>query len=604
MTPAVEQLVRETMELTGADTPQLLEDDAPVLSDEALGADGDAAGGFYLVGIIGGKDVGKSALVNALVGRPITAITSHGPGTETVVAYAHGSREPALRALLEREVPGQFRIVTHDSAHLLRQVLLDLPDIDSHWRAHLEVTRTMLRHMLYPVWVQSVEKYADRQPQEMLRKVAAGNAPENFVFCLNKVDQVEASGAGGPHSLSPVLGGEARGEGPAVEIRDDFAARIARTLSLGKPPDVFLISAIHPDRYELPRLRQLLSRQKSNDAVRQSKELAVRRQDRSLLQWLREQNLEERAARLERLQREAEEMVAERVGEPLLGGAIPRMLEDAAARMAMTDEVLRDRVARWPLVNLVHTLLSPLLSVWRSNVGAAGARVAAGGAEAMVDVYLSSCDASGGLPRLVQTTFAQLRQSQPLVATLYRHNRLWEDMPAELAAGELRRTLAATIERQRALALDRLSGREGVVAPLLRWTLTIGALLWFPFVQPVLAGMLAVQTRWWDLWSNGQEVLRLVVSVLSGESLLRNVTFLIIWFTVIWLALRWNTQRRVARFLLRMRSPDERDVSLNLTAQAMQWMGELVGPARRSCERTTDLARRAKALEQTTGAAA
>ena len=38
MTPAVEQLVRETMELTGVETPMLLEDDAPVLSDEALEA--------------------------------------------------------------------------------------------------------------------------------------------------------------------------------------------------------------------------------------------------------------------------------------------------------------------------------------------------------------------------------------------------------------------------------------------------------------------------------------------------------------------------------------------------------------------------------------
>ena len=599
MTPAVEQLVRETMELTGADTPQLLEDDAPVLSDEALDADRDG-GGFYLVGIIGGKDVGKSALVNALVGRNITAITSHGPGTETVVAYAHSSQEPPLRALLEREVPGQYRIVTHDSPHLLRQVLLDLPDIDSHWRTHLEVTRTMLRHMLYPVWVQSVEKYADRQPQEMLARVAAGNAAQNFVFCLNKVDQVEGSGFG-------VQGSGKSGAGPpeaAVEIREDFSARLARTLSLGSPPDVFLISATNPERYDLPRLRQLLSRQKTDDVVRRSQELAVQRQDRSLVQWLREQNLDERAARLQRLLQEAEESVAARVGEPLLDRAVPRMLDDPAARLAMTDEVLRERVARWPLVNLVHTLLSPLLAVWRSNAGAAGARLGAGGAETMVDAYLNACDPAGGVPRLVQSTFAQIRQSQPAVAPLYRHNRLWEDMPAELAAGELRRTLAATIERQRFVALERLSGRSGVVAPLFRWLLTIGALLWFPFVQPVLAGMLSVQERWWDLWSHGQEVLRLAVGVLSGESLLRNVTFLIIWFTVIWLALRWNTQRRVGRFLERMRSADERDPSLNLTAQAVQWMAELLTPLRQTSERMTDLARRTRALEQTAGAAA
>jgi hypothetical protein len=597
MTPAVEQLVREAMELTGAETPPLLEDDAPVLSDEALEAEEEGRG-FYLVGIIGGKDVGKSALVNALVGRPITAITSHGPGTETVVAYAHASREPALRALLEREVPGQYRIVTHDSPHLLRQVLLDLPDIDSHWRAHLEVTRTMLRHMLYPVWVQSVEKYADRQPQEMLARVAAGNAAQNFVFCLNKVDQVERSGEGGGGSGESKPSPHARHSPPptappaAVEIRDDFAGRTAKTLALASPPDVFLISATNPDRYDLPRLRQVLTRQKSDDVVRRSKDLAVLRQDRSLLQWLREQRLDERAARLGRLLGDAEESLASRVGEPLLERAIPQMVEDPATRLAMTDEVLRERVARWPLVNLVHTLLSPLLAVWRSNAGAAGTR----GTETMVDAYLNGCDPAGGVARLVQTTFAQLRQSQPLVATLYSNNRLWEDMPAELAAGELRRTLAATIDRQRSLALERLAGRSGLVAPLLRWLLTIGALLWFPLVQPVLAGMLAVTDRWWDLWSHGREVLRLLVGVLSGESLLRNVTFLALWFTVIWLALRWNTQRRVARFLARMRSPDERDLSLNPTAQAVQWMGELLGPVRRGCERMTDLARRADAL--------
>ena len=89
MSPALEQLVREAMEVTGAPKPVLLEDDAPVLTDAAL-AGGDE--GFYLVGLIGGKDVGKSALVNALVGKPITAVTSHGAGTEIVIAYTHSSQ--------------------------------------------------------------------------------------------------------------------------------------------------------------------------------------------------------------------------------------------------------------------------------------------------------------------------------------------------------------------------------------------------------------------------------------------------------------------------------------------------------------------------------
>src|SRR5689334_22920652 len=113
-----------------------------------------------------------------------------------------------------------------------------------------------------------------------------------------------------------------------------------------------MISAIRPDRYDLPELRGLVARPKSDDVVRQSKALAVRRQDQSLLAWVDAQRLGERAERLGRLQRDGQELLAARVGEPLLESAIPRLIDDPANRLAMADEILRRRVARWPLVNL------------------------------------------------------------------------------------------------------------------------------------------------------------------------------------------------------------------------------------------------------------
>ena len=125
---------------------------------------------MYLIGLIGGKDVGKSSFVNALVGQNISEQTSHGPGTEVVVAYAHEAMVKPLRELLDREVPGRFKIYAHSIPRLLRQVLLDLPDIDSIYSDHIEVTRTMLRQMLYPIWIQSIEKYADQQPQKLLAR--------------------------------------------------------------------------------------------------------------------------------------------------------------------------------------------------------------------------------------------------------------------------------------------------------------------------------------------------------------------------------------------------------------------------------------------------
>jgi len=179
-------------------------------------------------------------------------------------------------------------------------VLLDLPDIDSHWGDHVAVTRKMLRHMLFPVWVQSVEKYADRQPQDLLLRVAAGNAPENFVFCLNKVDQVIASRqAPMPNAVK--------------DLQDDYAARLQRVLQLASPPRVWAIAAVYPDQFELPIFRGLLAQQKSEDVVRTSRASAAATQKASVIAWLDQQDLPARAARLQRLEDEIDDAINERL---------------------------------------------------------------------------------------------------------------------------------------------------------------------------------------------------------------------------------------------------------------------------------------------------
>ncbi|MDB5302964.1 MAG: hypothetical protein JWM97_513 [Phycisphaerales bacterium] len=641
MTPGLQQLVREVAEVTGAQGPDLLENDAPVLAGDAL-AEGED-GGFYVVGLIGGKDVGKSALVNALVGKTITAVTSTGAGTESVIAYAHVSQEGALRALLEREVPGQYRIVAHDVPNLRRQVLLDLPDIDSHYGSHLQVTRTMLRHMLYPVWVGSVEKYADQQPQQILARVAEGNTPGNFVFCLNKVDQLKGSEVGGevvgvqgsgqgvvrvqgsgfrkegaesttaasagqkrvatpwgadldddeiPSSLNP----EPRTLNPLSELREDYARRVARTLKLPQPPRVYMISARHPDRYEMPALRELLTRQRTPQAVRESKQLALARQDRTLVAWLDKQDLADRAKRLTQLQQDAEDMVADRVGGPVLDRVVPRLLDDPATRLAMADDILQERVARWPVVNLVHTLLQPVFVLLRSAVSRGAMPLQS--ADGMVDAVVKESGES--IAGLVQSAFAQLRQTQPAVAALYPHNKLWEDMPSDMAAGNLQRALAGAIGKQRAAARERLSGGAGLLLTPVRWLLTIGALLWFPFVQPVLSTFLR-DADWHPHW---EKLVALIVGVLGVDYFLKSAGFLVIYYAAIWLALRWNTQRKVGRLLSKWRATDFPDPAVNLATQTLQWLNDLTAPIRLARERMQSVADRAEAFRKQADVAA
>jgi hypothetical protein len=573
MTTTVEQLVRETSELTGSPLPGLLSGNGPSLAADAL----DAEAGFYLVGLIGGKEVGKSALVNALLGRTITAVTSHGPGTERAVCYVYRAQAKALEELLERQIPGQYTIVPHDEAALARQVLLDLPDIDSRFASHLELTRKMLRHMLYPVWVGSVEKYADRQPQQMLAEVAAGNAADNFVFCLNKMDQLDKAGVG-----KNALG----------ELRSDYADRIARTLKLPGPPAVFLLSALQSQRFDLPALREQLGRSKSQQIVRTSQTQAIKQQEQTLGRWLAGQDLAGRADRLTRLAEEAQEMLAERVGVPVMDQIVPALQDDPAHRAALADEAMNERVARWPLVNLVHTLLAPLLMLGRGFLGTASGLMPS--PRGLVEQAMRPV--SPPLPRRVQAVFATLRQTSPMLIELYAASKPWEDFGADQACEGLANELAGALDRQRQRARALHGGARSVLAAPLRWLLTIGALVWFPFAQPILQATLGdgFPPSWARLGG-------LVVQVLGVDYLLRSAIFLLIYYTILWLALRWNTQRKVKRLLGRMRRRGGEE-EIDLSAAASRWMERLLEPIRAAQDRAKALAERAAKFMPVDGA--
>ena len=183
---SIEHLVRDAAALTGDDLPALLSGTSPTLSLA------NAAPPFYLIGLIGGKDVGKSSLANAIAGVTLGTPSNTGEGTRDAVAYVHREIEGQVRSLLAGIVPDRFEIVAHEHASLRSQVFIDLPDIDSKYQDHIDLTRSVLRHLLYPIFIQSIEKYADERPQRLLAQVAEGNDPANFLFCLNKVDQLVA----------------------------------------------------------------------------------------------------------------------------------------------------------------------------------------------------------------------------------------------------------------------------------------------------------------------------------------------------------------------------------------------------------------------------
>jgi hypothetical protein len=552
MNSELKEIIEQTMELTGASAPAVLAADAPVLDTSLLDLNAAGEQPLYLVGLIGGKEVGKSSLINALVGQTISEQSAHGPGTEEAIAYAHHTAAEELRDLLDRVVPAKYRIVPHNVGELSRQVLVDLPDIDSHWAEHVALTRKMLRHLLYPIWIQSIEKYADIQPQRLLAQVAAGNDPANFIFCLNKADQLR------------------EGEAAANELRADYARRLKQTLSLDAPPMVFLISARQPQAMDLPALRAMLSNQKSTTIVRHAVELAGTRQDRSLIRWLDSQQLASRAQAAERLLEESQELLSARLGVPLLEVQLPRLQRDAGYQLSIVEPVAQRRLSRWPLVNVVQASLQPLMALVQKNVG---------------DIAGSELVRTPSL----QGAFALLHQSHPSVGKLYEQRKLWEDLPAAQAQGDLQRRLAETIERQKLDALDRVGNTSILFAPF-RWLLTIGALIWFPIGQPVTEAMLA--PNWNGL---GRQFALLTVQLLSAAYLLKSISFLILYFLALWAILRWDTRRRLSRLLIAWGEVDAAE-AVSLSTQAMNWMEELLSPLRMQAEAARELTKRLHAI--------
>lgn len=553
-------IVRDIVELTDAPPPEVLADDAPVLAESAVSGDDTP---FYLVGLIGGKNVGKSSFVNALVGEEITARSSHGPGTETVVAYAHRSRVEPLRDLLEREVPTRYEIVPHDNESLARQVLLDLPDIDSLFANHRETTQRMLRHMLFPIWLQSVEKYADRRPKELLQQVTAGNDPGNIVFCLNKIDQLAS------HD----------GDEAIDALRDEYAGRLAEALSI-TPPRVWTISALQPDQADLPALREMLACEKPEEQVKRSRELAAARQVQSLLAWVDAQRLEERRDRLDAMEQDAREQLMDRVGGPLLERLSGHLLDDPALKGALAGDLMDKRVRRWPIVNILHVLLGPLTSAFRYRLSLPQQQ-AVGDPSELVRQHLTAHGRP--LTDLLRASFARLNQLYPDLDELYDHRGPWQQAAAEEATTRLQEDLTQTIEHQQAALRSRMTG-GGPIAAVGRWLVTLGALIWFPFVQPVLEVYLSPQGI--------RDAALLAVQVLGVTYLLKNVAFLAAWFVGLWLLLRWSTSRRAERWLERLGRETKIDPALSFSHQALAWIDDLLSPIRRAGDRTRNIIER------------
>ena len=178
-------------------------------------------GATYVLALAGGTGVGKSSLLNALAGHPVSAVRAVRPTTDEPIAWVAEDRRDELGPLMDWL--GVRQVAGHADPSLSGVAVLDLPDIDSVQTAHRSRVDELLPRIDAVAWVVDPEKYDDERLHAYLRLLAAHASRMRFV--LNKADRLSDA------------------------QRDDLAADLRRRLAAAgiEAPRVSVVSAVRGD---------------------------------------------------------------------------------------------------------------------------------------------------------------------------------------------------------------------------------------------------------------------------------------------------------------------------------------------------------------------
>lgn len=482
---------------------------------------------LWVWGVLGGKEVGKSTLINALAGADVVKPDDPGgEGTFRPACYYADVDGEKLSARLDGLDGMVIDRVGGAPGTMAGLVLVDLPDFDSLFADHAEQVRRIASRLDGIIWVTTPKKVGDARAIQEVERVLKSRT--NFVYVVNKMDWLLAQSDRSPvealERVSSALALQRSVSGSNGDVRQSFLISAkcpsadaisdevmrGRTTEGGSFDREALETATQRLVGDFSRLRSVLTTVPSAESVRANKlaNLAYqsRKQAGALLEHFRPRPIVDALDREVSAER-IEELVAESVGAAYVAEVRRRMENRRALVGEWTGALFRRRIAWWPLLGLIAWpaaglagALSGLRSVWKREVEADvddAFRVDGVSLEDRVSRVLTAVET-----RIVRAS-DRVRVSLPSV---------------EAVAGQIRAEMRIWLDaRREAVIKPVLQRRPMVIGRLVRWILPPVILLWFPFVQPLLDALL--QTVDGGLAIDLTTV-KSVVSALSGANVL------------------------------------------------------------------------------------
>ncbi len=476
---------------------------------------------ILVYGILGGKDVGKTTLINSLAGASISHESPGiGPGTHTPVVYVHRDDAATLHERLGADAGLEFDCVTHDHAVLRHVALVDLPDFDSkrNLPEHARRAAAFKPHLDAFIWVTTVRKID--HPELLCQMQSVSPKQENFLCVVTFADEVIREGKDSLDGLRRFC---------IDRMRNLYFADYAAE-------NLFAICTLDKRSYDFPTLERRLVRQHSPE------EIAQRRRRNAIQSAIADvalvrghYHLDESLAALDKLLHELPERGDENLPEEFWQIVTDRVGRLDGPYRRMAGRLFSHRIWGWPILS---ALLFPLSAI----VSFLGGRLFFEAGSRWTDYHqlkeILTVDGLGLDTRL-------RRIASELRAKFLRLHQAFRDLlvvDVDTAA-ELERwsSWLDDFDRKTLEALEDRYARPGF---LKRWLVYL-PLFWFPIAQPVLDTYLS------DPSLTNQGLLRGIgltaVRLLSAGYLLKSGVVLLVIYAIWLLWFYSSSARQVAR---------------------------------------------------------